>query len=110
MAHLVATAQTPAGTEARASAADPIYLVIRSDDGGMSHSVNMALERLIESGMPVSVSVMFACPWYQETVEMLKRHPATAVGVHLTLNSEWKNYRWGPASGRGTVPTVVDDA
>jgi hypothetical protein len=88
--------------------ADPTYLVIRSDDGGMSHSVNMALERLIETGLPVSVSVMFACPWYQETVAMLKRHPAVAVGVHLTLNSEWKSYRWGPVSGRGTVPTLVD--
>jgi predicted glycoside hydrolase/deacetylase ChbG (UPF0249 family) len=51
---------------------------------------------------------MFACPWYQETVEMLKRHPSTSVGIHLTLNSEWKNYRWGPVAGRGTVPTLVD--
>jgi predicted glycoside hydrolase/deacetylase ChbG (UPF0249 family) len=83
-------------------------LIVRSDDGGMSHSVNVALEKLIESGLPVSVSVMFACPWYQETVEILKRHRAVAVGVHLTLNSEWKNYRWGPVSGRGTVPTLVD--
>jgi predicted glycoside hydrolase/deacetylase ChbG (UPF0249 family) len=74
----------------------------------MSHSVNMALERLIETGLPISVSVMFACPWYQETVEILRRHPAVAVGIHLTLNSEWKNYRWGPVSGRGSVPTLVD--
>ncbi len=74
----------------------------------MSHSVNMALERLIESGLPVSVSVMFPTPWYQETVEILKRHPAVAVGIHLTLNSEWKNYRWGPISGRTAVPTLVD--
>src|SRR2546422_3231298 len=48
-------------------APDPVSLIIRSDDAGMSHSVNMALQRLIESGLPVSVSVMFACPWYQET-------------------------------------------
>ena len=39
---------------------------------------------------------------------MLKRHPNVAVGIHLTLNSEWKNYRWGPVSGRGAVPTLVD--
>jgi predicted glycoside hydrolase/deacetylase ChbG (UPF0249 family) len=84
------------------------YLIIRSDDAGMSHSVNMALERLIETGLPVSVSVMFPTPWYQETVEMLKRHPAVAVGIHLTLNSEWKNYRWGPVLGRTAVPTLVD--
>src|SRR5437867_9292533 len=89
-------------------APDPVSLIIRSDDAGMSHSVNMALQRLIESGLPVSVSVMFACPWYQETVEILKRHPATSVGIHLTLNSEWKNYRWGPVVGREAVPTLVD--
>jgi predicted glycoside hydrolase/deacetylase ChbG (UPF0249 family) len=87
---------------------DQVYLIIRSDDAGMSHSVNMGLEKLIETGLPVSVSVMFPTPWYQETVEILKRHPTVAVGIHLTLNSEWKNYRWGPVSGRGTVPTLVD--
>lgn len=74
----------------------------------MSHSVNMGLERLIESGLPVSVSVMFACPWYQETVEILKRHPEVSAGIHLTLNSEWRNYRWGPVLGAGAVPSLVD--
>lgn len=91
-----------------APASEPVYLVIRADDGGMSHSVNMALERLIESGLPVSVSVMFPTPWWQETVEVLKRHPNVSVGVHLTLNSEWKNYQWGPVAGRSAVPTLVD--
>ena len=75
----------------------------------MSHSVNMAIERLINSGLPVSVSVMFPTPWYQETVEMLKRHPEVSVGIHLTLNSEWKNYRWGPVLGRTAVPSLVDE-
>ena len=97
-----------AGTTLRAGMSSPVYLIIRSDDAGMSHSVNLALQRLMESGLPLSVSVMFACPWYQETVEILKRHPAVAVGIHLTLNSEWKDYRWGPVSGREAVPTLVD--
>src|SRR6185437_13847322 len=96
-AQLMAAAPTHAVGASAASThpgnADPIYLVIRSDDGGMSHSVNLALEKLINTGLPVSVSVMFPTPWYQETVAMLKRHPDVAVGVHLTLNSEWKNYR-----------------
>jgi predicted glycoside hydrolase/deacetylase ChbG (UPF0249 family) len=74
----------------------------------MSHSVNMALEKLIATGYPVSVSVMFPTPWYQETVDLLKRHPNVSVGIHLTLNSEWKNYRWGPVLGRTAVPTLVD--
>ena len=87
---------------------DQVYLVIRTDDAGMSHSVNMALEKLIASGLPVSVSVMFPTPWYQETVDILKRHPEVSVGIHLTLNSEWKNYRWGPVLGRTAVPSLVD--
>ena len=85
-----------------------VFLIIRSDDAGMSHSVNTALEKLINTGLPVSVSVMFPTPWYQETIEILKRHPQTSVGIHLTLNSEWKNYRWGPVLGRTAVPTLVD--
>ena len=92
----------------RAPTTEPTYLLIRSDDAGMSHSVNMALQRLIESGLPVSISVMFPTPWYQETVEILKRHPSVSVGIHLTLNSEWKNYRWGPVLGRVAVPSLVD--
>jgi chitin disaccharide deacetylase len=92
----------------RAVAPDQVFLLIRTDDAGMSHSVNTGLERLITSGLPVSVSVMFPTPWHQETVEMLKRHPAVSVGIHLTLNSEWKNYRWGPVLGRTAVPTLVD--
>lgn len=87
---------------------DPAYLIVRSDDAGMSHSVDTALERLIGTGMPLSVSVMFPTPWYQQAVALLKRHPDVAVGVHLTLNSEWKGYRWGPVSGRSAVPTLVD--
>jgi predicted glycoside hydrolase/deacetylase ChbG (UPF0249 family) len=90
------------------ASSEEVYLIIRSDDAGMSHSVNMGLEKLIATGLPVSVSVMFPTPWYQETVEILKRNPAVAVGIHLTLNSEWKNYRWGPVLGRTAVPSLVD--
>jgi predicted glycoside hydrolase/deacetylase ChbG (UPF0249 family) len=93
---------------APAAAGDGVYLVIRSDDGGMSHAVNMGLKRLLESGLPVSVSVMFPCPWYQEIVEILRQHPEAAVGVHLTLNSEWRHYRWGPVVGREAASSLVD--
>jgi predicted glycoside hydrolase/deacetylase ChbG (UPF0249 family) len=84
------------------------YLLIRTDDAGMSHSVNAAIERLIKSGLPVSVSIIMPGPWYQETVEILKRYPNVSVGIHLTLNSEWRNYRWGPVAGRSAVPSLVD--
>lgn len=90
------------------SAQDGKTLLIRCDDIGMSHSVNMAAKELIDAGIPFSASVMFACPWYQEAVDLLKEHPEISVGVHLTLNAEWKNYRWGPVTGKNAVPSLVD--
>lgn len=83
-------------------------LLIRLDDIGMNHSVNMALLKAAQTDMPLSASVQFACPWYQEAVEILKKYPNVTVGVHLTLTSEWKNYRWGPVTGRTAVPSLVD--
>ncbi len=83
-------------------------LLIRCDDIGMSHSVNLAVEKVIKTGIPFSASVMFVCPWYQEAVDILKDHPQVTVGIHLTLNAEWKNYRWGPVTGRSAVPSLVD--
>lgn len=83
-------------------------LLIRCDDLGMCHAVNTAVKQLMQTGLPFSASVMFACPWYQEAVEILKNHPEISVGVHLTLNAEWKNYRWGPILGKETVPSLVD--
>ena len=92
--------------DAQRSAAPEVLL--RLDDIGMNHSVNMAVEKVAATGMPFSVSLLFACPWYQEAVEILRKHPDVAVGVHLALNSEWRNYRWGPVLGKGGVPSLVD--
>lgn len=83
-------------------------VLFRLDDVGMNHSVNMAIKQVAATGMPFSVSVLFACPWYQEAVEILKQNPHISVGVHLALNSEWKHYRWGPVLGAAAVPSLVD--
>src|ERR687888_1005023 len=83
-------------------------LLIRIDDIGMNHSVNLALAQLAATKIPLSASVMFACPWYQEAVEILRKNPQVSVGVHLVLNSEWKYYRWGPVLGKDAVPSLVD--
>jgi predicted glycoside hydrolase/deacetylase ChbG (UPF0249 family) len=89
-------------------AQEQTQVIIRCDDIGMCHSVNLAAKELIETGLPFSASVMFVCPWYQEAVDLLKNHPEVSVGVHLTLNAEWKNFRWGPVLGQQAVPSLVD--
>jgi len=83
-------------------------LLLRIDDIGMNHATNLAIKQVAETGIPFSASVMFACPWYQETVAILKDYSNADVGVHLTLTAEWKHYRWGPVLGQTAVPSLVD--
>lgn len=87
---------------------EKIPLLFRLDDIGMCHSVNRAAKEVLETRMPVSMSVMVPCPWFTEAVEILKQYPHVSVGIHLTLNAEWKNYRWGPVAGVTMVPSLVD--
>jgi len=86
----------------------PLPVLFRLDDIGMCHSVNVAARKVLDLGVPVSMSVMVPCPWFTEAAALLKKYPNVSVGIHLTLNSEWKNYRWGPVSGANTVPSLVD--
>jgi len=97
------------GTLNAGDAEEKRQLAIRCDDVGMSHTVNMAVRELIASGVPFSTSVMIACPWYLEAVEILKANPEVGVGIHLTLNSEWEHYKWGPVLGAAKVPSLVDE-
>ncbi|MDN5202689.1 ChbG/HpnK family deacetylase [Fulvivirgaceae bacterium BMA10] len=83
-------------------------VLFRIDDIGMNHAVNLALKDLAQTKIPLSASVMFNCPWYQEAVEILKENPQISVGVHLTLNAEWKYYRWGPVIGKTLASSLVD--
>src|SRR5690606_36884513 len=39
---------------------------------------------------------------------MKEKNPQLDAGLHLTLTSEWRDYRWGPLSGRPAVPSLVD--
>jgi len=83
------------------------FLIINADDYGMCHSANSAVDDLFTNGFITSATLMVPCPWALDALERAKANKRINVGLHLTLNSEWENYRWGPIS-RTCVPTLLD--
>jgi hypothetical protein len=83
-------------------------LILHVDDAGMSYSSNAGAIRALTEGAATSVSVMMPCPWVPAFIRFLKAHPEIDAGLHLTLTSEWKDYRWGPLAGKHSVPGLTD--
>jgi chitin disaccharide deacetylase len=83
-------------------------VILHVDDVGMSYDSNMGAIKATEQGVATSMSVMMPCPWVSGFVHYLKNHPKTDAGLHLTLTSEWADYRWGPLAGKPTVTGLVD--
>jgi hypothetical protein len=83
-------------------------LILHIDDVGMSWDSNQGAIQAMEKGVANSLSIMMPCPWVPGFVHYMKEHPDVDAGLHLTLTSEWKDYRWPPLSGRPAVPGLVD--
>ena len=76
--------------------ADARLLIVNADDFGMCHAVNTAVINALPAGILRSTTLMVPCPWALQAMHFLADHPEIPFGVHLTVISEWVDYRWGP--------------
>lgn len=90
--------------------ADARLLIINADDFGAYHAVNAAILRALTEGVARSTTLMAPCPWARHAMRLLREHPEIACGVHLTIVSEFPDYRWGPLTPRDQAPSLLDES
>jgi chitin disaccharide deacetylase len=82
-----------------------IYLLVRGDDIGSSHTANLACIESYRNGIVRSVELMVPGPWFPEAVRLLNENTGLDVGVHLVLTSEWNDIKWRPLT---CCPSLTD--
>jgi hypothetical protein len=106
-------AQTPAAEVKSLAArlgrpAGAKLLIVHADDLGAAHSINAATIKAFETGLVNSASIMVPCPWFPEIAAYARARPDADLGLHLTLTSEWKTYRWGGVLSKDRAPTLYN--
>lgn len=87
--------------------ADSKLLIIHADDLAVAHSVNSASFDAVDKNAVTSASIMVPCPWLTEVADYARSHSDADLGLHLTLTSEWKSYRWGSVAPSDKVPGLL---
>ncbi len=79
----VAALMAALGATARADR--PIEMVVRGDDMGLGHDINLGIIKAHAEGILTSASLMAPAPYFDEAVELCRQHPKLAAGLHTTL-------------------------
>ena len=95
-------------------APDTKLVILSCDDLGASHASNVGVFRALRDGAATCASLMVPAPWALHAAN--NAAPTDDIGVHLTLNAEHSDYRWGPItnapslqSGEGGFPRSLED-
>ncbi len=88
---------------------DAKLLIIHADDAGVSHSENVATIKGMEEGIVNSASIMVPCPWFPEIANYARENSKEKdFGLHLTVTSEWKDYKWASTSSKNEVSSLIN--
>jgi predicted glycoside hydrolase/deacetylase ChbG (UPF0249 family) len=83
-------------------------IMLHADDAGMSVEANIATKEMLLNKHIQSAAAMPPCPAFEDMIEWAKQHPEIDLGLHLTLTSEWKTYRWPSVLPVDQVPGLID--
>jgi chitin disaccharide deacetylase len=100
LALLISTAVLSAAQPAR-----EIRLIVKGDDMGVAHGINVATIEAYRRGILRTTNVIVPGAWMPEAARLLRENPGLDVGVHLALTSEWENVKWRPLT---PAPSLVD--
>src|SRR6516162_11775464 len=84
-------------------------VVLHEDDVAMTHGANSAFAELFARGSCSAGSVMVPCPWFPEAADLAVTNRQLDVGVHLTLTSEKRPYRWRPLTAPPRSAGITDE-
>lgn len=87
---------------------DKKVIMLHADDIGMCPEANSAAKKQLVDRVIQSAAVMIPCPNAREFIIWAKNNPEMDVGLHLTLTSEWKTYRWRTVTDGAEAPGLLD--
>ena len=87
---------------------DTRLLIIHADDLGVSQSENSASIYAMEKGSVSSGSIMIPCPWMGDIAAYARSHSQADLGLHLTLTSEWEQYKWPTVTPVNEAASLVN--
>lgn len=82
-----------------------IRLIVKGDDMGAGHGINVATIDAYRRGVLTTANVIVPGPWFPEAARLLNENPGLDAGVHLALTSEWENIKWRPLTH---APSIVN--
>jgi predicted glycoside hydrolase/deacetylase ChbG (UPF0249 family) len=84
-----------------------IRLIVRGDDAGSSHAANRAIRDAHQRGILRNAGVMAPGHAFDEAAEMLRGAKGLCVGLHATINCEWRQLAWPPVLPARLVPSLL---
>ena len=109
MANSVRAQNTLTLAERLGYSSDAKLLIVHADDVGFSHSANAATIQAFEFGPVQTGAIMVPAPWFPEIAAFVKEHSQHDFGVHITLTSEWKYFKWDGILPADQIPSLLAD-